>query len=175
MITTAIIVLLVAAAGLAIVRAARGAAPHLSGREQVQMHLLPVYLPAFLNLIDAGQQQFLRRQLAPAQFRAVERHRSRVLLIYVKRIAANSAVLMRWADAARGDIVDYDRQKLAKEIFALALRTRLFALLAMMSLYVGLVSSRLATVLVNDTATRYEALTSRQHAFSCASRSRTLF
>lgn len=103
----------------------------LEGRTQ------PVDLEAFRNLTDPGEEQYLREQLAPADFRAVQRERMRVAVGYVRRAARNASVLLRVGEVARRN-PDPEIVKAADELVESALRLRFYALLA-----VGLLHARI--------------------------------
>jgi hypothetical protein len=102
----------------------------LEGRTQ------PVDLEAFRNLTDRREEQYLREQLAPAEFRAVQRERLRAAAGYVQRAAHNASVLLRVGEAARRS-PDPEIVKAADELVESALRLRFYALLA-----VGLLRAR---------------------------------
>src|ERR1700690_1536060 len=53
----------------------------------------PVDLDAFRNLVDPGEEDFLRSSLLPPQFRAVQRERMRAALEYVRNTGHNAAYL----------------------------------------------------------------------------------
>src|SRR4051794_7273813 len=98
---TAVISMIVVAVVLAacmVVLAVRGG---LSiGTGDANESLQPVHLPALMNLLDESQQDYLRTRLSKQDFAKLQRQRNKALLVYVKRIASNSAVLMRHAHAA---------------------------------------------------------------------------
>ncbi len=61
----------------------------------------PLDLEAFRNLTDPGEDEYLRRRLPPARFRAVRRARLRAMAAYVQAAGRNAAVLVRVGEAAR--------------------------------------------------------------------------
>ena len=55
---------------------------------------------AFRNLIDPSEDDYLRRQLMPAQFRLVRRERLRAMAAYIQVAGTNAGVLLRVGQAA---------------------------------------------------------------------------
>jgi hypothetical protein len=55
----------------------------------------PIDLAAFRNLISPSEDDYLRRRLPPAQFRAVRRERLRAMAAYVQVAGRNAAILVR--------------------------------------------------------------------------------
>jgi hypothetical protein len=97
-----------------------------------------VDLEAFRNLVDAGEEDFLRANLSRREFRAVQRERTRAAVEYIRNSAHNAACLLRLGEAASrsGDprIADAGRRLIDS-----ALRLRAYALLSNTRLYVRLV------------------------------------
>ncbi len=60
----------------------------------------PVDLEAFRNLVDAGEEDFLRASLSRREFRAVQRERTRAAVEYIRKSAHNAACLLRLGEAA---------------------------------------------------------------------------
>ncbi len=115
-----------------------------------------VDMDAFRNLVNPAEDEYLRRRLRPAQFRAVRRERLRAMAAYIEVIAANAGVLVRAGQAAlaSGD------PRLAEAAHALvneALLLRRNTTVAMFQIYLALAwpQSRFAAVRVVD---RYERL-----------------
>jgi hypothetical protein len=63
--------------------------------------LLPVDLEAFDNLTDPEEEQFLRSNLSPPQFRSVQRSRIRAARAYVAILSKNVGVLVSVGQSAR--------------------------------------------------------------------------
>lgn len=63
-------------------------------------NIRPIDLEAFRNLIDPVEDEYLRRRLPPAQFRAVRRERLRAAAAYVQVVASNAAALVQAGEAA---------------------------------------------------------------------------
>jgi hypothetical protein len=104
--------------------------------DELQHHLQPVSVPAFMNLIDSRNLDFLRRSLSAADYRRALRERNRILRTYVHRIAYNSKVLIAIAETAqRAD--DPAVAENGRVLLHAALVTRTRALRALASLYIG--------------------------------------
>lgn len=95
----------------------------LAGRTQ------PVDLEAFRNLTDPEEEAYLKAQLAPTDFRVVQRERFRAARGYVQRVAHNASILLRVGEAARRSS-DPEVGRAADELVASALELRMHALLA---------------------------------------------
>ncbi len=97
----------------------------------------PIDLEAFRNLIDPAEDEYLRRRLPAAQFRAVRRERLRATAAYVQIVAGNAAVLVRAGEAAlaSGDPRFTDA---ARKLVNDALLLRRNATLALIRVYVAL-------------------------------------
>jgi|SRR5579863_6100837 len=101
-------------------------------------HIRPVDVEAFRNLIDPGEEEFLRRHLSAADFRKIQRERLRAAVEYISCAAHNAAVLLPLAEAARRSPDPATAQAAAKLIDN-AIRLRLYAFRAIPRLYVGMV------------------------------------
>jgi len=66
-----------------------------------EAHLRSVDLEAFRNLIDPGEEQFLRTHLPPAEFRRIQKERLLTAAEYVSAVAHNATVLQHLGQAAR--------------------------------------------------------------------------
>jgi hypothetical protein len=122
----------------------------------------PVDLEAFRNLVDAGEEDFLRASLSRREFRAVQRERTRAAVEYIGKSAHNAACLLRLGEAAirSGDprIAEAGRRLIDS-----ALRLRAYALLSNTRLYVRLVfpESRLSYGKLADNYQHLSALASQ--------------
>jgi hypothetical protein len=109
---------------------------------------------AFRNLIDPSEDDYLRRQLTPAQFRLVRRERLRAMAAYIHVAGTNAAVLLRAGQAA---IASGDPRiaGAAQQLVNDALLLRRNTTVALARIYVALAwpNSRFAAVRVID---RYE-------------------
>jgi hypothetical protein len=94
----------------------------------------PVDLEAFRNLIDPKEDAFLRANLRPSEFRAIQRKRARSALQYIRNTTHNAAYLQLGEAAARNE---NPRIALAgKQLVDSALQLRTNALLSFAQLYV---------------------------------------
>jgi hypothetical protein len=95
----------------------------------------PVDLESFRNLVDPKEEDFLRENLPPREFRAVQRDRMRAALSYIHNTAYNAAFLLRvGAAAARSS--DPRIAQAGRQLTDRALRLRAYALLSTAKLYV---------------------------------------
>jgi hypothetical protein len=122
-------------------------------------NIQPIHLPALMNLLDESQQGYLRARLPKRDFARLQRQRNKALLVYVKRIASNSAVLMRYAHAAT-QVSDVETAAAGRELLQSALSTRISALKAMGLLYIG-VAMPTSVRNLGDAITRYSNATDR--------------
>jgi hypothetical protein len=70
-------------------------------RDRSAADLKPLDLDAFLNLVDKDEEEYLRANLPPSEFRRVQRKRLRAASEYVSGVAYNAASLMRQGEVAR--------------------------------------------------------------------------
>jgi hypothetical protein len=120
-------------------------------------HLRSVDVEAFRNLVDPGEEDYLRKRLAPGVFRKIRRERLLAAVEYVRGAAHNAAVLMRLAEAARRS-QDVATAEAADKLVATAIQLRLYALQATVRLYLGIVvpGAHISSVCIAD---RYEQIT----------------
>jgi hypothetical protein len=116
----------------------------------------PVDLDAFRNLVDPGEEDFLRANMLARQFRAVQRERMRAALEYVQSTAHNAAFLLRMGEAATRS-ADPRIAQAGKELIDSALRLRAYALLSSAKLYVRMVFPE-ARLSYGSLADNYESL-----------------
>jgi hypothetical protein len=128
-------------------------------------HIRAVDVEAFRNLVDPDEENFLRTNLAPAEFRRIQRERLRAAVQYVSCAAQNAAVLLRLADAGRRSS-DAATAEAAQKLVDNAIRLRLYALHAIPRLYLGMVvpGARISPVLI---AERYEQMTRQVVLLGC--------
>ena len=101
-------------------------------------YIRSVDIQAFRNLIDPAEEEFLRRNLPPAEFRKIRRERLRAAVEYISCAAQNAAILLRVGEAARSSpepAVAEEAQKLMDS----AIRLRLYALKTISRLYLGII------------------------------------
>jgi hypothetical protein len=128
-------------------------------------HLRAVDVEAFRNLVDPDEEDFLRTNLAPAEFRRIQRERLRAAVEYVSGAAQNAAVMLRLADAGRRSS-DAATAEAAQKLVDNAIRLRLYALHAIPRLYLGMVvpGARISPVRI---AERYEQMTRQVVLLGC--------
>jgi hypothetical protein len=100
--------------------------------------LRSVDLRAFRNLMDPEEEEYLRRNLPPADFRRIQRERLRAAVEYIQCAASNAAVLMRIAEAARRN-PDPATAEAAARLIDNAIRLRSYAFQAIPKLYLAMV------------------------------------
>lgn len=138
MIITASIIVLALLALLFLLRLAKGQAAAVRQLYDLQNQLRPVDVEAFQNLTSPAEEEFLRSQLSPAEFRKIHRLRLRAALEYITCAAHNAAVLVRMGEAARRSS-DPVIVEAGEKLVDSAVRLRLFALQARAKLYVGII------------------------------------
>jgi hypothetical protein len=97
----------------------------------------PVDVRAFRNLIDPGEEDYLRQHLGSSEFSAIHRARLRAAIAYIAAASHNAAVLMRLGEHARRS-PELEIAEAGNKLVDSAIRLRLFAFLAMVKLYVGI-------------------------------------
>ncbi|HET7207638.1 MAG TPA: hypothetical protein VFI95_13760 [Terriglobales bacterium] len=98
-----------------------------------------VDLAAFRNLMDPGEEEYLRQNLVPREFRKIQRERMRAALDYVGCVLANAGLLMRLGDAARQSS-NPEIAQAGEQLVNQALRVRLYALSLTLKLYVAVLA-----------------------------------
>ncbi len=156
--TTALIIVAVAlAAILFFLHAARGHAQRVRELPELEGLTQPVDLAAFRNLVDRGEEDYLRQNLTRAKFRGIQRQRMRAALEYVERTAHNASVLLRLGEAA---CQNHDREIAAagRELVNGALLLRVYATLTVPVLYAAVMLAG-AHISVGRVIDMYESLT----------------
>lgn len=128
----------------------------LSGGSKLAEQIQSIDVGAFRNLIRAADDEFLRENLAPKQFRAVRRARLRAAAAYILQAGRNAALLVRIGQAALASS-DPRTQEAARELINDALLLRRNAAFALLRIYAVLAwpNSALAAAGIAD---RYEHL-----------------
>jgi hypothetical protein len=146
-----IIILLLAALALVVVLfyTARGNAAKIDGVDGLQGLTEPLDLPAFRNLMNPEEEEFLRTNLPPRDFRRVQRERLGAATAYVRCAARNAAVLVRLGEATSVE-ASAEVSQVGQELVTEAIRLRAFAILALCMLYIKMAvpDSRLSLVQV---------------------------
>ena len=120
-----------------LLRVVRGQSAAVNRLEELAGRTQPVDLEAFRNLTDPREEEYLRAELAPEDFRVLQRERFRGALEYVQRVSGNATVLLRVGEAARRS-QDPEVARAGGELAENALSLRMHALLA-----VGLLRARI--------------------------------
>ena len=136
MILTFVLVLLSLIA-LLLMYAVRGKTSPVGELDDLVGRTRPVDIDAFRNLIDPAEEDFLRENLPANEFRAIQRERLRAALEYVSCAAHNAAILVRLGEAA-GVSPDPKIAEAGQQLLDSALRLRLYALLSIIRLYLGI-------------------------------------
>ncbi len=166
---TAILITVGVLAIILLLLAARGTSPAIHQAEDLQQLMQSVDIEAFRNLISQDEELFLRRALSGREFRKVQRARAAATLAYVKVLARNSSALLRFAEAAKTS-TDPHIASAAEDLAHNAMQLRLYSLMAMLKLYLALLSPRLA---IGPTIVdRYQALAGNVVHFVSLSRPR---
>ncbi|MFZ3266199.1 MAG: hypothetical protein WA172_19490 [Terriglobales bacterium] len=100
--------------------------------------LIPVDLEAFENLTDPEEEQFLRVNLSPAEFRGVQRSRLCAAKMYVMALSQNAAVLVAVGQSARSH-ADREIAASGQEILNRAIRLKVWCVLSLLRLNAAMV------------------------------------
>ncbi|HEY2913167.1 MAG TPA: hypothetical protein VGK21_07395 [Candidatus Angelobacter sp.] len=104
-----------------------------SRRKQAVQSLRQVDLAAFHTLLDRDDELFLKRKLSRSKFVGIKRHRIRVTVRYVARIASNASTVLHASESARLSPLP-EVALTAAQVMDLAAQIRLQCLLAMFKL-----------------------------------------
>jgi hypothetical protein len=96
---------------------------------ELTRQIVPVDLEAFRNLTDPSEEEFLRSNLSPAQFRAIQRERLRASIDYLGGVSRNAGILLQLGQLARGS-PDERIAEAGRRLTDDALRTRLYSMMA---------------------------------------------
>lgn len=164
MLMTAVLVLLVAAAIVLLVRAARGqSAAAIVSLADLQGRTVAIDLAAFRNLISSREEAYLRRNLPPPEFRRIQRKRMRAAAAYIHSALHNAAILLRLGEVAQRS-ADPHLAAAGRKLVDTAVRLRLYAFFALLQLYMNIAfpGLRFSPVALAD---RYEGLTEAMARF----------
>ncbi len=120
-----------------IIYLAKGSIGRSNDLHQLSAQLRPVDVGAFNNLISTSEQEYLRQQLPPHEFHAIHRERMGAAVEYVRCAAANAAILIQLAEAARRQQDERVKQA-GEKLMESALRLRLYALQLVPRLYLSM-------------------------------------
>lgn len=135
--TLAIILVIAAALALAFILSITFSQSLQLSSSSQPASIQPVDLEAFRNLIDSAQAEYLRRRLAPTEFRTVQRQRLRAMAAYIQIAAKNATVLVRIGQSALS-ANDSDTTEAARQLVEQALLLRRNATFALLRIYVAL-------------------------------------
>ncbi len=131
MMTFLIVVVTLTVVATPLAMSLRKRASRVRGEADLMDQLRPLDLVAFRNLVDPQEEEYLRENLAPADFRRVQRARLTAAAAYVRQAAHNAGVLLRLGEAAR----DSSNTAIAQAGVALseqALQLRMAAVMALL-------------------------------------------
>jgi len=103
----------------------------------LQGELRPIDVEAFRNLVNPAEDEYLRRRLPPAEFRAVRRERLLAMAAYIREAARNAAFLVRIGQAAMA-ASDARTVEAARQLVDNALLLRRNATFALLRIYIVL-------------------------------------
>jgi hypothetical protein len=121
----------------AIIYLAKGSIGRCKDLRLLSSELRSVDVAAFCNLISGSEQEYLRQHLSPREFRTIHRERMGAAVDYVWSAAANAAILIQLAEAARRHQEESIRQA-GEKLLESALRLRLYAFQLVPRLYVSM-------------------------------------
>lgn len=102
--TLSIIIAIVSVLTLvSVVLLARAQHRRFANLDELRARLQAVDVKAFRNLIDEGEEQFLRERLPVSEFRAIHRERMLAAAEYVSCASRNAGILTQLAEAAKFD------------------------------------------------------------------------
>jgi hypothetical protein len=122
---------------LAIIYLAKGHIGRGKDLRQLSSELRSVDVGAFCNLISGSEQEYLRQHLPPREFRTIHRERMGAAVEYVRSAAANAAILIQLAEAARRHPDESVRQA-GEKLLESGLRLRVYALQLVPRLYLSM-------------------------------------
>jgi hypothetical protein len=102
-------------------------------RKSASDGLTPVDLNAFENLMDLEEEEYLRLNLSPKEFRSVQRERIRVARLYVATISKNASMLVGIGQAARSQS-DPELAASGQELMRRAVQLKIWCVLAQVRL-----------------------------------------
>jgi hypothetical protein len=105
----------------------------IAGLDDLAGQTQPVDIDAFRNLIDPDEDEFLRTNLSPGQFRVIQRERIQSALDYIRRSTHNAACLLRLGETAARS-TDPRIAQAGRQLIESALQLRANALLSTVKL-----------------------------------------
>ena len=125
--------------------------------DALEKSIRPVDIAAFRNLIDPGEEDFLRANLGPADFKAIHRERLLAAVDYISGASQNAAALLRMGELARRS-PDPAVAEAGEKLLHNALQFRLHAFQAMGRIYVALVLPQIS-IHPGQVTENYESMT----------------
>ena len=165
MILAAVFAVLSLIALVAIFHLARGHHAVGGDLDELASQLQSVDVSAFRNLIDEREEEYLRCNLPPSEFRAIQRERKLIAIEYIWCAARNAAILIRLAEAAR-EASDPAIAEAAGKLLNNAVGLRLYAFRVVPRLYLSVLlpGSSLVPIRVADA---YDTLTRQVVMLGC--------
>jgi hypothetical protein len=111
----------------------RGSQPPVSSLADLGKNTRPTDLEAFLNLVDPGEDEFLRSALTRGEFLKVRRLRVAAAAEYLNCVRHNAAVLLAIGDIAQ-QLNDEEAAHLGRDIATAAIRLRIASSAALIKL-----------------------------------------
>jgi hypothetical protein len=136
--TLAIILVIAAAVALVFILGITVSRSPRISRTPLAPQIQPVDLEAFRNLLDPGEDRYLRRRLPPAEFRRIQRQRLLAMAAYIRVAAHNARVLVQIGQAALS-ANDAHTVVAARQLVDNALLLRRNAALAILRIYIAIV------------------------------------
>ncbi|HZR55850.1 MAG TPA: hypothetical protein VFA74_03175 [Terriglobales bacterium] len=93
-----------------------------------------VDIAAFRNLVDPGEEEFLRSNLPPRLFRTIQRERLLAAVEYVQCAAGQARMLVRLVEGTRNQNTG-ELPQISEELAAAAIRLRALSIVVLLSLY----------------------------------------
>ncbi len=155
------VTLLAALLGVALYRVAMGSTVGL-GEARSKALIEPLDVLAFNNLIDPGEENYLRENLPASSFRYIQRLRMRAAIEYVTCASRNAALLIRLGKDL-GSAAGVSRSPQTRELVTAAAQLRLLSVLVLCLLWIKIAFPGLRLSL-KEVSTMHERLV-RQHAF----------
>jgi hypothetical protein len=136
--TLAIVFVILAALSLILIlRVTLSRSLRIPAGRSLASQIQPIDVAAFRNLIDPGEDAYLRRRLPAGEFRAVRRERLRAMASYVQTARRNAAILVRIGQTA-SSANDAHTAEAARQLVDSALLLRSNTTLAIVRIYVAL-------------------------------------
>lgn len=134
--TLAIVLVIASALALVLIlRVAVSRSLQVSSDANLGGRIQPIDVEAFRNLVDPREDEYLRRRLPAAEFRAVRRERLRAMAAYVQAAGRNAAILVRIGQAALAS-GNAQTAEAARQLVNDALLLRRNAAVALLRIYV---------------------------------------